>query len=325
MCHHHDYLTANLSPNCPFRASSFFKDIPQDFRDIAKISYPWNSTKSSPRSTGIPPHVLLMAEMEGLKKAFEEMKSSMMADMRSEMDKRGVGGSEFHTNRILEALEATTAKMVEKINKAGGGERRDGEDWSGNEEDGADFIIMDEDCDGNDGEQRDGEAEMTVAEKTVVEKRKRQESEKMVKRRRLTMGYHHGRLQVLPSYWVFPNMTIRQLLENWFVGNAELKIPPYALLCNNHVAHITTEKNKNTGKVKLRQMRLTMMKVKEHAIAEDCWTENREKWTADYTAKMWEKVGEKYVYALYTKGRTVECSWKTVYNGIMRRKKEAAE
>ena len=70
------------------------------------------------------------------------------------------------------------------------------------------------------------------------DKRKQYHAKLSVKRRKLTMGFHNGRLQVLPVYWRFPRMTGKQLVENWFAGNTEEKIPLYALLKFNHAKHI---------------------------------------------------------------------------------------
>ena len=77
------------------------------------------------------------------------------------------------------------------------------------------------------------------------------------------MGYHNGKLQVLPVYSKFPKITAKQLVENWFVGNLENKIPPFALLQNNHVRHIN-------GAIKnLRMMKAFMKVVQRFAIKEE--------------------------------------------------------
>jgi hypothetical protein len=179
------------------------------------------------------------------------------------------------------------------------------------------FVIEDE---LDDAENEDGVNGMTEEEREVVRRNRRERGEGAVKRRRLTVGFHHGKLQILPPHWNFPNMTIRQLIENWFVGNVREKVPPYALLKGNHVAHIKTEKNKKAGQIKLRMMRLVMSNVIEHAKSEGCWAENKQDWTIEFTARMWERIGVKYIHALYTPGaRKAESSWKSVYNAMVKK------
>ena len=71
---------------------------------MSKISYPRKNTYYTPEITGVPPHVLLMAEMEVLKAKFEKLWLDINYDIKEILDKRGVGGNEFHTNSILDAI-----------------------------------------------------------------------------------------------------------------------------------------------------------------------------------------------------------------------------
>ena len=82
----------------------------------------------------------------------------------------------------------------------------------------------------------------------------------------MIVGFHHGRLQVVPVYWTYPNMIIKQLIVNWFIENEREKIPPFAVLQFNHVVHIETAKSARSGKSKLRQMRSMMKVVKKYAL-----------------------------------------------------------
>ena len=69
ICYHYDYLDANLSEYNQLRGSYMFlsASASPDIRQCAVISYPWNATDATPVFTGIPPHVMLMSEMEQLK------------------------------------------------------------------------------------------------------------------------------------------------------------------------------------------------------------------------------------------------------------------
>ena len=66
-------------------------------------------------------------------------------------------------------------------------------------------------------------------------------SEKMVmKRRRFSIGFHNGKLQVLPPLWDFPKMTAKQLIDNWCVGDNKSGVPPFYYLKAKHVEHLGT-------------------------------------------------------------------------------------
>ena len=101
---HYDYLNKNLHPSSSLRVSPFFKDIPSEFTELSNILYPWNNTYYTPKITGIPPHVLLMAMMKILKAKFEKLWLDINYDIKEMLDERGVGGNEFHTNSILDAI-----------------------------------------------------------------------------------------------------------------------------------------------------------------------------------------------------------------------------
>ena len=66
--------------------------------------YPWNNTDYTPKITGVPPHVLLVAEMEVLKAKFDNLRLDINDDIKGMLDERGVGGNEFNTNSILGAI-----------------------------------------------------------------------------------------------------------------------------------------------------------------------------------------------------------------------------
>ena len=98
--------------NAPSAPSLIYRDIPDEFLSIARVAYPWNSTADTPKITDVPPHVLLMAELEELKIKFDALQMHIKSDMKDTLDERGVGGSEFHTNSILEAIKESEAKML---------------------------------------------------------------------------------------------------------------------------------------------------------------------------------------------------------------------
>ena len=45
-----------------------------------------------------------MDEMEGLRRNVDALRAEIKGDMEDIMDKQGVGGPEYHTNKVLEAI-----------------------------------------------------------------------------------------------------------------------------------------------------------------------------------------------------------------------------
>jgi hypothetical protein len=76
---------------------------------------------------------------------------------------------------------------------------------------------------------------------------------------------------------------------------------------------------------KLRMMRLVMKKIKVFAMEENCWSDDKTKSTHEYTNRMWELIGEKYINTKYTGSRNSETSWKTVYNNMVKKKRRRSD
>ena len=318
ICFHHSFLTNNLHEECSFRASLIFRDIPDEFLNLARVAYPWDSTVDTPKITGVPPHVLLMAEIEELKIKFDALQVTIKSDMKDALDERGVGGSEYHTNSILEAIKESEARMLSGVNGTG--------PPSLVSENGGTLLITDEDnalehvTEGISEDDLANGGTIQDESEALISSRTRTIQEALLSSRRLRMGYHHGRLQVLPPKWTFPKMNIKQLVDNWYIGSKKDCVPPLKLLEPLHVQHLGTTKNKNQGRVKLRQMKLIMTKIEEYATIEGIYDGNPAKWTSEYCTKLWEMVGEKYINARFRGNRTVEMSWKTLYNKMQKAK-----
>ena len=63
-----------------------------------------------------------------------------------------------------------------------------------------------------------------------------------MKRRRVYVGFHNGKLQVLAPLWNFPKMTAKQLIDNWYIGDKKSGVPPFYYLTAKHVEHMGTKK-----------------------------------------------------------------------------------
>ena len=144
-------------------------------------------------------------------------------------------------NSILKAIEASVQKMQDIVSKAavansngGGGDiyKRNGSyDGDSAPNVGGVAFIEDEDEDGrfdfNDSMNRQLDRGEEVR---ALEREKISETKLKLKKRKLTVGFHHGCLQVELVYWTFMNVTIKQLINNWFIGNEIEKIPPFSVL-----------------------------------------------------------------------------------------------
>ena len=114
-----------------------------------------------PNCSGIPAHLMILAEVEHMRNEVKVLHDQIKDDMNSVMDERGVGGNKFHTNSSLKAIEASVQKMQDIVSKAvvansnGGGSdiyERNGsyDDDSSTKVGGVAFIGDEDDDDGFD-------------------------------------------------------------------------------------------------------------------------------------------------------------------------------
>ena len=141
-------------------------------------------------------------------------------DMNRVMDERGVGGNEFHTKSIPNAIEVSFQKMQDIVSKSvvansngGGGNIYEcNASYNGDSAPnvGGVAFIEDKDDDGefdfNDSTKRQLDRGEELRELKTKNTRK---AKLKLKKRKLTVGFHHGCLQVVPVYWKFLNMTIK--------------------------------------------------------------------------------------------------------------------
>ena len=64
--------------------------MPDKFLICVIISYPWDAKKFAPKFTEIPPHVILVSEMEGMRHKFDSLRANIKGDMEEIIDERGV-------------------------------------------------------------------------------------------------------------------------------------------------------------------------------------------------------------------------------------------
>ena len=113
ICFHRNKLKAILHEKCPLRASTIFRDIPSDIMTLARIAHPWNSTEDTPEFTGILTHILILSEVERLKRAIESLKGEIINQLQDEMDKRGFSSMEHNTKTIIDAMASQIKQITE--------------------------------------------------------------------------------------------------------------------------------------------------------------------------------------------------------------------
>ena len=103
---HHDKLKAMLHKKCPLHASPIFRYIPSYIISFAQISHTCNIMEYNPEFTGIPPHILLMSEINGLKHDMEYLKKKIIDQLQDVTNKRGFYSLDHNTKTIIDAMES---------------------------------------------------------------------------------------------------------------------------------------------------------------------------------------------------------------------------
>ena len=119
ICFHYDYLLQNECAMSPLRSSAVLHAASAnlDVTGCACIKFPWNKTLQTPQVTGIPPHVVLQAEMESLQQKMEQTKNDIVREMGLELDRRHIGGDAFQGTRLLDQVTKVHDQMTDMLNR----------------------------------------------------------------------------------------------------------------------------------------------------------------------------------------------------------------
>ena len=81
-------------------------------------------TSFAPFFTGIPPHVMTMAEIEIMKKKIAKQTCAIVDGLNMELDKRNIGGDTYQATMVLEevkrAHEMKYTKLISITSKVNG-------------------------------------------------------------------------------------------------------------------------------------------------------------------------------------------------------------
>jgi hypothetical protein len=329
VCYHQKYLLANLHKCCPLRAAPLFRDIPFDIQCLSRISYPWNETHDTPRFSGIPPHVLLMSDMEEIKAELMTLRSNIANDVKVMLKEQCMTSSTLTIEQIENVLEKQTRTMIDELLK-----KTNLINTGGDKNNQAEYCNVEIEDDEDDFDESDiyvkGNKKMAHNLATLKRKQNAELDASNIKKRKYVVGYHHGRLQVLPAHFKFPKMTSPQLITNWLVGNKDENIPPYWSLSSVDLKHI------KNGCKKWNCMKSFMSVVEKYGRKYNAWKEIPSEWDYKHVTDLWEAIQNEFLATFVpskekgsdntetcamrnkkrkkTTPRILERSWKTVYN-----------
>ena len=331
--HHRQYLDSHLHPDSILRSTQIWsEDIP--FAEKVVSKHPWDSTDETPEITGIPPDIVLLAEMEGMQRKvadlLAEQKASFESMLVNELDRRDVGGSGFaHGNEIISKLEnllqkvsevslrAQTSTVVPSVPLLYDDQLELGESGgyvSAAEEEEEEDIVL----------ELDEPQRMAPRNRARII---RERTKEQLKKRKIMVGFHHGRFNPLPASWRYPSgLTVIQLINLWLIGSEKEHVPPLHRLPTSLISHID-KYGRTRSKMK------TVMKEVEHfARLDGVWVDGR--WTGPAVVKMWSKIWPRLQPFLRTqttrkngsisveKSRQGQIAWRTCYNKLTQQGKQ---
>jgi hypothetical protein len=113
LCHHFDFLVKVLPKLNKLQVLPFFTHIPNYSQEAATLWFPWNKTVFMPSFMGLPPHVSILAQVEGLKMSLEKAKGSINGRVKVDLDGWQLGSqSYFDKEEIIQKMEEINSKLL---------------------------------------------------------------------------------------------------------------------------------------------------------------------------------------------------------------------
>ena len=79
------------------------------------IAHNFNSTEDTSQFTGIPPHIIIMSDIEGLNHEIKSLKGTNINQIQYEMDKRVLSSTYHNTKTIVDSMVSQTKQITEEI------------------------------------------------------------------------------------------------------------------------------------------------------------------------------------------------------------------
>ena len=311
LCYHSEHLKKEMHEGCPLQTSVVYRDMPQSVLDLVRVAYPWDKTEDTPQFTGIPPHILILAELEELKQVVLGLQNNIKDDMKDLMEERGFSSQASTTQSIIDAVSKNNKEMLDDIiAQTNLSVSRVEQQVESNGNANSYFIDELEETERNSLETNDDGNAFTQEEDLHISRVNREMNRKIVQRRKFTIGLQRGILSPLPPDFNFTTMTTPHLITNWLIGNVSLNIPPLSSISPAHIRH-----TKNALK-KWNSMKVLMAYIEKVGRKVNLWKNRLSDWTYADCNILWSSVGMDYFMNIFAKGskRKKEITWKTLYN-----------
>ena len=297
LCYHFDYLVGITPRRSKLQASPFFTNIPNYAREAAVVKFPWTKTASTPSFTGLPPHVCILAQLEGLKAVLESSKDDIIAGVKSDLDGRRLGSqSYFDKEEIIAKMGELHVELMRKVEVVGRKSSTAIQAGYG-------------DADFSGGDQFDVLTPAVTSAHTLIDPGSG---------KRFQIFYSAGIILRVRADFVFPKMTLCTLITCWFCGNESAKTVPFKLLRPMEIKKVSE-------RYKLSKMKLLMLGVQLAAERCGVWRAQRGTWDVGLTVRLYEAVRPYFTYPSKTSIRRDEqISWNTVYNLYLKHEKKFA-
>ena len=112
--YHFDYLQNVLPKENPLWSSCVMMDRNEEVSQMVRISYPWDMCESNVRITGIPPHVMILAQMERVLSGQESMPVQIMKIIIDKLDEREVSTG-LSMNSIKDMFERSHSRLENRL------------------------------------------------------------------------------------------------------------------------------------------------------------------------------------------------------------------
>ena len=311
LCYHYEHLRKEMHEGCPLQSSAIYRDMPQSVREVVRVAYPWNKTEDTPPFTGIPPHILILAELEELKKTVMGLQNNIKDDMKDLMEERGFSSQASSTQMIINAVSKSNKEMLDGIlAQTNLSVTRVAQQVEANGNANAFFIDELERTERNSFEANADDNALTQEVDLHISRVNRDINRTIVQRRKFTIGLQRGILNPLPPNFKFTAMTTPQLITNWLIGNVTLNIPPLSKISAVHIRY-----TKNALK-KWNSMKVLMAYIEKVGRKVNLWKNRLSDWTYADCNTLWSYIGNDYFINIFAKksNRKKEISWKTLYN-----------
>ena len=115
LCFHLSLLKETIHDSALLRVSPLFCDIPEEIRNLSVVKHPCDKTEDTPQFSGIPPHVLHLAEMEALRKEIISLRANLKNYIEVMMNDRGFATATFNTEQIIAAVTKKQDEAFENL------------------------------------------------------------------------------------------------------------------------------------------------------------------------------------------------------------------